>query len=297
MEIYSVGFIAVASQKWSLVTGNKDIELYIKNAADKNPPLDKFVLYCRKSLGFQSTSLWRLLKYMKEKTLCSNVLQAFASLYAGHFAIFVEKTDGITTERLVTGFNPQKLLSSFFNTRTLREGGSVPGWWYDDSDMFMDPALRVTSIPVSKQIYEKFKEEIAHLLENKESLFASQNTSRAPLYGWYSLSVEDGRFNCVTAGIRVAEILLRDIHRELDEKKKSGSTVLFNETGLADLDLLVGNMKIFADDLTKRNVGTLTWMYLAMQVGSMLVDDKAEIEYFMERTKKGDGANLKDSKL
>ncbi|MGY0792302.1 hypothetical protein ACW7BJ_23285 [Azospirillum argentinense] len=263
MDRYCVGFIAVASQKMALYAGNKDIDEYFKNVdPDKLDAMD-FIVYCRSVLGYQANGIYRFLRYMKSSPLSNSALQALASIYAGHFAIFAEASGDGGIQRTVTGFNPASLTSSMIKTTPLKQGGAMPGKWYDDKEMFMDPTRRVISIPVSKAVYETFRDDLEELKKNRSTSLTGANSSGNMLYGWYMLDKSASKYNCVTASITASSKIIEKLERQ-DPKPE----------GLDELKNVTDKLDYCANTLTRGGAGTLTWVLLGMQAGSFLVEDR-----------------------
>ncbi|WP_162801141.1 MULTISPECIES: hypothetical protein [Azospirillum] len=266
MEMYSVGFIAVTSQKLSLQASNKDLDEYFKNIPEKDPETVHFMKYCMRTLGYQACGVYRFFRYMKTGPLDNSVMQALASIYAGHFAIFAEKIKGADINRTVAGFNPASLSASMFSTTALKQGGSVEGEWYDDKEMFEDPSRRVISIPVSESVYRIFRDEIDALKNKSSKILSSRNLKGGPLYGWYGLDEAKGKFNCVTAGIAVVLRILSD--NRLENSR---------EHGIDDLSKAAKRMNAFVKPLVEDGKGTLTPVLNAMQIGLFLCDNPGSL--------------------
>lgn len=268
--MYSVGFIAVTSQKLSLQAGNKDLDEYFKNIPDKDPETVHFMKYCMKTLGYQACGVYRFFRYMQTGPLSNSVMQALASIYAGHFAIFAEEIKGVDINRTVAGFNPASLSASMFRTTALKQGGSVEGKWYDDGEMFQDPSRRVISIPVSEAVYRIFRDQIDALKNNSSKILSSRNLEGeplyGPLYGWYGLDEAKGKFNCVTAGIAAVLRILSD--NRLENSR---------EHGIDDLSRAAKGMDAFVKPLAEGGKGTLTPVLNAMQIGLFLCDNPGSL--------------------
>lgn len=262
MALYSVGFISVVSQKAAFRAGNRELDKFFDFQNAEGIDMTEFLQYCQENLGYQASGLWRIYKYFKLTAPCESTLQGIASIYAGHFAIFSEMIDGGHVQRSVAGFNPASLLSSFASTSTLKEGGAIPGKWYNDEVMFLDGAKRVVSIPVSEAAYDLFNEKITELKQNKSNLF--DNSVNKMMYGWYSLDENINKFNCVTAGISA-------VKKIMDIANSSN----MNDSGLAYLSGVVDKMNEFITPLVTDGKGTLTPVLDAMQIGRFLCYEPA----------------------
>ncbi|WP_137142711.1 hypothetical protein [Azospirillum brasilense] len=278
MENYNVGFIAVASQKVILSRlGNKDIDSYLKKSFEEGKDNTALLKYFIENLGYNKCGVIRLLRYIVYSPLPKAALQALASVYAGHFAIFAEKEiPGEAPKRTVAGFNPASLLCSMWQEGDLKKGGSISGKWYDDGGMFEDTSKRVISISVSKAVYEIFLHEIECLQNNKSHLFSKSGVGGEMLYGWYGLDKSINKFNCVTAGIEAVSIIL-------ENKIKPN---LSKHAGVEILSGVVIRMNKVANDLVDGNAGTLTWIYLSMQETGFLIDDNVILESIVDSAMK-----------
>lgn len=260
MALYSVGFISVVSQKAAFRAGNKELDKFFSFQDAEGTDMAEFLRYCQENLGYQVSGLWRIYNYLKLTSPCESVLQGIASIYAGHFAIFSEMIDGGNVQRSVAGFNPASLLSSFVNTSTLKEGGSIPGKWYNDEVMFLDSARRVVSIPVSEAAYDLFNEKITELKQNKSILF--DDPVGKMMYGWYDLDETKNKFNCVTAGISAVRKIM-DISRSSN----------MNDGGLVCFAGMVDKMNELITPLVTNGKGTLTPVLDAIQIGRFLCSE------------------------
>lgn len=270
MAQYCVGFISVVSQRLDLRAGNRDLDRFFDLQDAEGTNVADFLQYCKDNLGYQVSSLWRLSRYFSTKPFVLSTLQGMAAIYAGHFAVFAEAVDHGDVRRTVAGFNPESLAASFFKTRTLREGGDLPGRWYDDEAMFFDGAKRVISVPVSEDVYEVFRRSINDLKEGRSTLFV--NNQNVPMvYGWYDLDDSRNKYNCVTAGLFAVRKIISNmpnvvVGNDFDEG-------IANLDGLNDLENLTTKMIRRVLPLVANRRGTLTPVLDVIQTGDFLIDD------------------------